>query len=135
MRVPYEPVNLRDFAKLPEGREVTRESLRDAGIIDSTRLPVKVLATGDISSAYTVRVHRVSEAARAKIEAAGGSVEELSPREKKIRDRKHRRAGVVTAKAEGASDEKGEQEAASDEKGERESNGSGSETGESSASD
>ena len=37
--------------------------------------PVKILAGGEIDRALTVRVHAVSAAARAKIEAAGGTVE------------------------------------------------------------
>ena len=37
--------------------------------------PVKLLAGGDIDRALTVRVHAASAAARAKIEAAGGTVE------------------------------------------------------------
>jgi large subunit ribosomal protein L15 len=134
-RVPFEAVNLRDFAKLPNGVDVTQESLRSAGVINSARLPVKVLATGDISMAYTVRVHRVSETARAKIEAAGGSVEELAPREKKVRNRKHRRAVAQAPTSEEASDEQGEREESSNEKDKRETDGSSSETSKSSASD
>jgi large subunit ribosomal protein L15 len=37
--------------------------------------PVKILAEGEIDRALTVRAHAVSAAARAKIEAAGGTVE------------------------------------------------------------
>ncbi|WP_418739945.1 uL15 family ribosomal protein, partial [Enorma sp.] len=37
--------------------------------------PVKVLAEGETSKKFTVRVDKVSAAAKAKIEAAGGSVE------------------------------------------------------------
>ena len=40
-------------------------------------LPVKVLARGDIGAAITVRAHAFSDAARAKIEAAGGKAEVL----------------------------------------------------------
>jgi hypothetical protein len=124
MRVPFEPVNLRDLARLPAESEVTQQSLLEAGVIDNSRLPVKVLATGDVSGAYTVRVHRVSAAARAKIEAAGGSVEELQPREKKVRNRKHRRTPATPPPADEASTES-----------EKEEDGSSSETGESSSAD
>ena len=37
--------------------------------------PVKILASGEIDRALTVRAHAVSAAARQKIEAAGGTVE------------------------------------------------------------
>ncbi len=79
-RVQYTPVNLKDLAKLPAGAEVTPESLREARIVRSLRHPIKILGDGELAVALTVRAHRVSAAARAKIEAAGGTVEELTPR-------------------------------------------------------
>lgn len=79
-RVAYTPVNLRDLARFDAGSEVTPESLRERGIVRSLRQPIKVLGTGELESALTVRVHRISGAARAKIEAAGGAAEELTPR-------------------------------------------------------
>ena len=56
------------------GSEVTPEALRERGLVRKSR-PVKVLGGGDLDRALTVRAHAVSAAARAKIEAAGGSVE------------------------------------------------------------
>jgi hypothetical protein len=79
-------VNLRDLAKLPAGSEVTPESLRETGVVRSLRHPLKLLADGDVAVALTVRAHRVSPAARAKIEAAGGTVEELTPRPPKAEE-------------------------------------------------
>jgi len=96
-RVEYTPVNLRDLAKFAAGSEVTPESLRAIGIVRNLRRPIKLLGTGEVTAAFTVRAHRVSAAARAKIEAAGGSVEELTPREKKVRQRKHLRDAAAKA--------------------------------------
>jgi large subunit ribosomal protein L15 len=79
-RVEYEPVNVSQLDKLPAGSAVTPESLRAAGIVKSARLPIKVLGGGEISVKLAVEVERVSASARAKIEAAGGSVKELTPR-------------------------------------------------------
>ncbi|MCH7511419.1 MAG: 50S ribosomal protein L15, partial [Chloroflexi bacterium] len=79
-RVAYTPVNLHDLAKFPDGGEVTPESLHEMGVVRSLRRPVKLLGDGDLSVALIVRTHRVSDTARAKIEAAGGTVEELTPR-------------------------------------------------------
>src|SRR2546426_313505 len=45
--------------------------------------PVKVLGDGELAVALTVRVDRVTEQARQKIEAAGGSVVELRTRTEK----------------------------------------------------
>lgn len=74
-RVAAQPVNLRDLGKVTAA-EVNPETLRSAGLIAKADAPVKLLATGEITRALTVRGVRVSAAARAKIEAAGGRVEE-----------------------------------------------------------
>jgi large subunit ribosomal protein L15 len=51
-----------------------------AGLIKrSHRERVKILGDGDPAHALTLRVHAVSESAKAKIEARGGRVELLSP--------------------------------------------------------
>ena len=78
-RTEYEPINVSDLAKLPAGSSVTIESLRKAGIVKSSRLPVKILGGGEISVKLSVEADRFSASARAKIEAAGGSVNELNP--------------------------------------------------------
>lgn len=80
-RVAYEWVNLGQLAQLPAGTVVTQASLIAAGIIHNDALPLKVLAEGEISQALTVRAARFSKAARQKIEAAGGTVDELNPAE------------------------------------------------------
>jgi len=71
-RVAFQVVNVRDLARF-EGA-VTLETLRDAGLIGSSRQPVKILGEGDVTTSFSVEAHAVSKGARAKIEAAGGSV-------------------------------------------------------------
>jgi large subunit ribosomal protein L15 len=78
-RVEYEPINLTDLANLPAGSSVTTASLRQAGIVKSARMPVKILGRGEIGVALTVEAERFSASARQKIEAAGGTVKELDP--------------------------------------------------------
>ena len=56
---------------------VTPETLRALGIIRRVRRPVKVVGDGDLSHPLRVAAHKFTASARAKIEAAGGSVEEL----------------------------------------------------------
>lgn len=56
------------------GTEVNPQILRDRGLVKH-RGRIKVLAEGELGHALTVKSHAVSAAARAKIEAAGGSVE------------------------------------------------------------
>jgi large subunit ribosomal protein L15 len=76
-RVEHQVVRLSDLERrMPEGAEVTRDSLVQAGLISARKGPAKVLANGDLSRAVTVRGIRMSAGAREKIEAAGGRVEE-----------------------------------------------------------
>lgn len=76
-RTEYEIVNLGQLNKLTED-EITPELLHENRMIDiGNGNPVKVLGDGEITRKITVRAHKVSESARAKIEAAGGTVEIL----------------------------------------------------------
>lgn len=73
-RCEFAVVNLDRLAAL-EG-DVTPETLAEAGLV-RPGLPVKVLAGGEIGRGVKVSAHQFSRAARAKIEAAGGSCEVL----------------------------------------------------------
>ncbi|MBI2168338.1 MAG: 50S ribosomal protein L15 [Actinobacteria bacterium] len=75
-RVEYNPVNLDVLEQFDEGTEVTPDALRARGLTPK-RGNVKVLGRGELSKRLTVKAHRFSKSARAAIEAAGGSVEEL----------------------------------------------------------
>jgi large subunit ribosomal protein L15 len=68
-------VNLDSLKAFRAKAEVTPESLKKAGIVRDLRNPVVLLGDGEVSKSFKVRVHRVSRGARAKIEAAGGTVE------------------------------------------------------------
>jgi len=57
-----------------EAGEVTRDMLVQKGLVRKNGGPVKLLADGEVKRAVTVAVDAASKAARAKIEAAGGSV-------------------------------------------------------------
>jgi len=76
-KVQYVPVNLCRLEGFAADAEVTPGSLAEAGIIKSPELPVAILGHGDIDRPLVVKAHRFSANARAKIEEAGGSVEEL----------------------------------------------------------
>ena len=76
-RVEYAEVNLDRLERFEQGAEVSPETLAEAGIIKSPRKPVVILGRGELSKPLTVKAHRFSASARAKIEAAGGSVEVL----------------------------------------------------------
>ncbi len=75
-RTEYAIVNVDELSKaFPQGGEVTLEALLEKGVVRKKQGGLKVLGRGEMSSAVTVKVARISESARAKIEAAGGSVE------------------------------------------------------------
>ncbi len=75
-KVYFNIVNVKELDRLEPGTEVTPEILREKKIVRRPG-PVKILSQGEVSGAYSVKVERVSSAAREKIVAAGGSVEEL----------------------------------------------------------
>ena len=72
-------VNVRDLsARFAAGSVVDPETLVSSGLIrKSGRGAVKILGDGAVAHALTVRVHKVSGAAKQKLEAAGGRVEAL----------------------------------------------------------
>jgi large subunit ribosomal protein L15 len=74
-RVENQVVRLADLALVGGGKDVTDETLAEAGLIRAGKGPAKVLANGEISRAVTVRGVKMSDGAKAKIVAAGGSVE------------------------------------------------------------
>jgi large subunit ribosomal protein L15 len=76
-RVEYNIVNLNKLNIFEPGSEVTPEALVAAGVVKSLRHPIKILAEGDINHPLIVRANKFSAAAKAKIEAAGGKVEEI----------------------------------------------------------
>jgi large subunit ribosomal protein L15 len=79
-RVEWGVVNVDRLSEaFDAGSSVTPEDLVGRGIVRKG-LPVKVLGRGEIDRALTVRAHAVSEAARGKIEAAGGTVELIESR-------------------------------------------------------
>jgi large subunit ribosomal protein L15 len=73
-RTHTQPVNLADLdARFESGAAVTLEALREKGLGTRKGVPVKVLAKGEITKPLTVHAHGFSGAARAAIEAAGGT--------------------------------------------------------------
>lgn len=69
-------VSLDSLNSFENGATVDRAALLEAGIIKKTDGSVKVLANGEITCSVTLNVDKVSGAARAKIEKAGGSVKD-----------------------------------------------------------
>ena len=76
-RTEYSVINIDKLNMFESGSEVTPEILLATGLVKSLRQPVKILAGGDINHPLVVKAHKFSTAARARIEAAGGRVEEV----------------------------------------------------------
>ncbi|MCH7616279.1 MAG: 50S ribosomal protein L15 [Chloroflexi bacterium] len=108
-RIEYQPVNLRDLERFDDGADITNDILKEAGLIDSAKKPVKILASGEITRKLNVRVERLSLTAKEKIEAAGGTAEETTERKVRSERRgaaKRKRRKNKPAEGEAAGDDK-----------------------------
>ncbi|KAG6470700.1 50S ribosomal protein L15, chloroplastic-like [Zingiber officinale] len=87
----FVPVNLKDIedAGFNEGDEVSLESLKAKGLINPSgrerRLPLKVLADGDLSVKVNIKAQAFSAAAKEKLEAAGCTLTVLPGRKKWVK--------------------------------------------------
>jgi large subunit ribosomal protein L15 len=73
-RVTFQVVNVGDLKEFPAGAQVTPHELKAMGLIRKSDSPVKLLATGEVAVALQIKVDAASEAAKKKIQAAGGQV-------------------------------------------------------------
>jgi large subunit ribosomal protein L15 len=104
-RHEYVVVNLGKLVRFEKDTVVDPDVLTEAGLIPRASSPVKVLAAGHLGHALTLRVHRISAAARTAVESAGGSVELLGPQPpaegaEPVGKRELRKAAAVVARAE-----------------------------------
>jgi len=74
-RTTNEIVNLGDLSIFGEGATVDARALAERGLIRGAGAPVKVLGEGEAPKGIKLTVSKISSAAKAKVEAAGGSVE------------------------------------------------------------
>jgi len=76
-RKDYAVVNLTQLDAFEKGSAVDVAAMIKAGLVKRLRDGVKILATGELTKALTVKAHKFSAAAKEKILAAGGSIEEI----------------------------------------------------------
>ena len=106
-RTRTQSVNVRDLDRVFDaGSDVTPEVLKEKRLIRTTRIDVKILGQGELTKKLTVSTHLVSQSAREKIEAAGGTITLL--REPKERKRKRHRKAAPQAEAEVETHDEGE---------------------------
>lgn len=77
-RKEYIVLNVRDLNGFEDGAEVSPQILIESGYVKNMRDGLRILGEGDLTKKLTVRAHHFTGSAKAKIEAAGGSVEVLS---------------------------------------------------------
>lgn len=68
-------VNIQQLNQCRDGEAVTPERLAALGLVRDAASPVKLLGDGSLTKRLTIRVHRASASASAKVAKAGGSVE------------------------------------------------------------
>ena len=73
-RKEFAVVNVGQLESFDAGATVDETALRNAGLVKGRWTGVKLLGEGKLSRKVAIHVHRISEKARAAVEAAGGSV-------------------------------------------------------------
>ena len=68
-------VNVSDLSRFEQGAVVDEAALVRSGLVKGKNDGIKLLGRGDIDISLTVKLNAVSRSAKAKIEAAGGTVE------------------------------------------------------------
>ena len=74
-RKRYNVINIKDLHGFSPNATLDMAALKEAGLVRKERDGIKLLGSGEISHPVVIKVRRVSNAAREKIEAAGGTVE------------------------------------------------------------
>ncbi|MCX6021046.1 MAG: 50S ribosomal protein L15 [Chloroflexi bacterium] len=76
-RIEYATVNVSKLAVFAANTEVDGAALVAAGILKNVRKPIKILGDGELTVALTVRADKFTGTAKTKIEAAGGTAQEI----------------------------------------------------------
>lgn len=82
-KVYFQVVNVSDLQKAFDNNKlnfdkITAVELEKAGLVSSTKKPVKILGDGNLSAKLNLEVNSFSKSAQQKIEAAGGTVKKVS---------------------------------------------------------
>ena len=77
-QIVYNEINVEQLNRFKKNAEVTPETLIAEKLVSYKNNPIAILGRGELTKALKVKAHRVTEGAKQKIEAAGGSVEIIS---------------------------------------------------------
>src|SRR3989304_668185 len=78
-RKEYSIVNVKDLNRFDAGAVVDVDALRAAGVVKNVKDGVKLLGTGEVTRAVTVKVDKASKEAARKVAAAGGAMGGAAP--------------------------------------------------------
>jgi len=78
-RIEAYAINVELLEKLFDaGATVDPEALRGKGVIPKKAEVIKILGEGELTKKLTIKAHRFSQVAKAKVEAAGGTIEAIA---------------------------------------------------------
>jgi len=97
--IRFNLVNLGQLAAVEAGTTLTPENLLEMGLLRDAEKPLKVLGDGELKGAIHISAHKVSEGARQKIEAAGGTVTILEMSDEPRRSKGRTEAPIRAMKA------------------------------------
>jgi large subunit ribosomal protein L15 len=71
----YNIINIKDLNRFEPNANLDAEALQEAGLVKKLGDGIKLLGNGEITFPVFIKVHKVSNSAKEKIEALGGTVE------------------------------------------------------------
>ena len=77
VRIEYSVVNIQTLNTFEDGATVSLKAMFESGIVKGKNSKVKILGDGEIEKKLTVQAHKFSKTAVEKIEAVGGTAEEI----------------------------------------------------------
>jgi large subunit ribosomal protein L15 len=77
-RTQYAIVNVKSLEHWTGGDTITPQAMVEAGLVKRSKLPIKILGSGELKRPFVVQAHKFSKSAEEKIQAAGGRVEVIS---------------------------------------------------------
>ncbi|HHZ90767.1 TPA: 50S ribosomal protein L15 [Candidatus Poribacteria bacterium] len=77
VRIEYSVVNIQTLNTFEDGATVSLKTMFESGIVKGKNSKVKILGDGEIEKKLTVQAHKFSKTAVEKIEAVGGTAEEI----------------------------------------------------------
>ena len=77
VRIEYSVVNIQTLNTFEDGATISLKTMFESGIVKGKNSKVKILGDGEIEKKLTVQAHKFSKTAVEKIEAMGGTAEEI----------------------------------------------------------